>query len=85
MPDIVHKITWYNHQDNGKTLRVLLRNHLKEQRFTFLPKRIAARLSEEDVETFPNDIGNKKPPFLVFRGLKGQAFDVDLLKFGMFF
>ncbi|KAK3917401.1 Halomucin [Frankliniella fusca] len=69
------------HKEYGQGYQVHLRDSDKKHFFVILPNRIVQKVGLPNFDQYREDIEQKRPPFLVFKGLDGKAFDVCVVPF----
>lgn len=84
VPHLILKVAQTRHEKFGENIKIVFRDCKKNQKFTYLPPRISKKLKKEDVDGFNDDVLNKRPPLLIFRGMNGKSFNVELLPFCKF-
>ncbi|XP_052126002.1 uncharacterized protein LOC113216174 [Frankliniella occidentalis] len=69
------------HAEYGQGYQIHLRDVDKKMFFVILPSRIVGKIGVGNFAQYAEDITARRPPFLIFKGLDGNAFDVCIHPF----
>ncbi|XP_052129057.1 uncharacterized protein LOC127750728 [Frankliniella occidentalis] len=71
------------HKEFGLGYQIHLRDKEKKVFFVILPNRIPNQIGLESFGQYSADIESRKPPFLIFKGMDGSAFDIAIKPFSV--
>ena len=85
VPYLTTKLTVLpTHEKYGTGWRIHLRDKTKENFFVFLTERIVSKIGADNLLKYQEHIEQKKPPFFIFHGMQGKAYNVEFVKFSKY-
>ena len=84
VPYLITDVGGIEEKEYGQTVRLTLRDSNKKAFFVVLTNRMVTKVGKQFFDDAAADVKAKRPPFFIFKGMEGKAYDVEMKAFGQY-